>query len=46
LSISNFQIRALQRALAVKKEEQRRCTEEVLSAQTLMQMLLDAVGIL
>jgi hypothetical protein len=29
---------ALQRALAVKREEERRCTEEVQSAETLLQV--------
>ena len=36
------QIEALKRALVVKLEEERRCKEEVQSAQTLLQMLLDA----
>jgi len=36
------QIEALKRALAVKLEEERRCKEELQSAQTLLQMFLDA----
>ena len=36
------QIEALKRALVVKLEEERRCKEEVQSAQTLLQMLLDS----